>query len=74
MSHQMMMCDDAPKTVRETTKPSVVDRLRLMRELCRVVTDCEKLSQPRHHEMAQAYLGELAAEIERALRQARKAA
>jgi hypothetical protein len=51
-----------------------VDRLNLMRELCRVVTDCETLNQPRHHLMARSYLEELATEIERALRQARRAA
>ena len=73
MAHNMMG-DDAPKTPRDTGRASVVDRLRLMRELCRVVSDYERLNEPRHHQMAQAYLSELATEIERALRQARRAA
>lgn len=73
MAHNMMR-DDAPRTPHDTGRASVVDRLRLMRELCRVVTDYERLNEPRHRQMAQAYLGELATEIERALRQSRRAA
>jgi hypothetical protein len=59
---------------REVSRTSVVDRLRLMRELCRVVADCETMDQPHHHVMAREYLGELATEIERALWQVRRAA
>jgi hypothetical protein len=69
-----MIRNDVSRTPRGAGRASVVDRLNLMRELCRVVTDCETLNQPRHHLMARSYLEELATEIERALRQARRAA